>query len=65
MGFCAARVTLIHMDKADDGGQQKQMEEDFLAALADYTPTVPEEVTDFYLKRAGFSSSDPTMYSYF
>lgn len=31
-------------------------------ALADYSPTIPEELTEYCLKRSGFQTSDQKMY---
>lgn len=30
----------------------------FLAAMTHYSPTIPDELVDFYLKRAGYTSND-------
>jgi hypothetical protein len=40
---------------------QKQLEEEFLSALADFSPTIPEELTEYYLRRSGFQTSDQKM----
>jgi len=43
------------MDKIEE--EERQLQE-FLLALKDYNPTIPEEVIDHYLKRTGFVCSD-------
>jgi len=44
-----------------DSTPQRQLEDEFLAALADYSPTIPEELTEYCLKRSGFQTSDQKM----
>lgn len=34
---------------------------DFLEVLANYAPTIPEEVVEYYLQQSGFNTSDPRM----
>uniref|UniRef100_K3W652 Transcription initiation factor TFIID subunit 10 n=1 Tax=Globisporangium ultimum (strain ATCC 200006 / CBS 805.95 / DAOM BR144) TaxID=431595 RepID=K3W652_GLOUD len=34
---------------------------DFLEVLANYAPTVPEEVVEYYLQQSGFNTSDPRL----
>lgn len=34
----------------------------FLAAMTQYSPTVPEELVEFYLQQAGFATNDVRMY---
>lgn len=33
----------------------------FLAAMTQYSPTVPEELVEFYLQQAGFVTNDVRM----
>lgn len=35
--------------------------EEFLASLADYVPTIPDELTGHYLQRSGFQCPDERM----
>jgi hypothetical protein len=44
---------------------QRQLEEEFLSALADFSPTIPEELTEYYLRKSGFQTSDQKMFSIF
>ena len=52
---------------ANGGGQQVPPPQpppqpplaDFLMQLEDYTPTIPDSVTKYYLSTAGFETSDP------
>jgi len=39
----------------------KEEIEDFIASLEDYSPTIPDEVTQFYLNRTGFLCPDVRM----
>jgi len=38
--------------------EERQLQE-FIGALKDYSPTIPDEVTDHYLKKTGFVCPDP------
>lgn len=49
----------IGMTGVGDGKTAGQPLSDFLLQLEDYTPTIPDAVTAFYLQSAGFETSDP------
>lgn len=34
---------------------------ELLEVLRSFTPTIPEELVDFYLQQAGFSNTDPRL----
>ena len=43
------------------GGPNTAPLTDFVMQLEDYTPTIPDNVTTYYLNKAGLDASDPRM----
>jgi hypothetical protein len=45
------------MDKMEAAAQVKE----FLEIMRDYSPTIPQEVVEYYLNQVGFVTKDPRM----
>lgn len=41
-----------------DAWESKEEMDQFLSALEDFQPTIPDDLTDFYLRKSGFQTTD-------